>query len=131
MVSDSGAGGDMTTDEQSSNAAVDADGANIRVLKAVVIGLGVLILLGLIGLAAGLIWRAGQIGQPTATQPRPAPPIEAVVTLPPGARVIDQSAVGTRLVLRVELGSTQGQRLLFIDPASGTLTGQLDLAPAK
>lgn len=106
----------------------DVAAPNIRVLKAVVIGLGVLIVVGVVALVVGLFWRAakmGEGGKPAATVAAPAAP-GGLVSLPRGSEIIEMAAAGDRVVLRLRLadGAT---RLVFVDPRAASVAGQLDL----
>ncbi len=107
----------------------DAAAPNIRVLKAVVIGLGLLIVIGVVALIVGLFWRASKMGEgggkPAATVAAPSA-LSGPVSLPRGAEVAEMATAGDRVVLRLRLadGTT---RLLFVDPRAMAVVGQLDL----
>lgn len=51
------------------------------------------------------------------------------IDLPAGCTVLDSTAVGERLVLRLGDGP-RCDRLLVLDPATGALLGQVELIPA-
>lgn len=114
------------------NEGADAAAPNIRVLKAVVIGLGLLIVVGVVALIVGLFWRASKMGEPAGA--KVAPPtaltgpaaLAGPVALPRGAVLTDMAATGDRVVLRLRLadGTT---RLIFVDPRAAAVAGQLDL----
>ena len=96
-----------------SDGLTEAQAAKQRLLKAIVIGLGVLILLAFAGVAAGMVHRASQIGKPLSTGgaspgaasagfkssgwPAPAllsPPLQPDVKLPlPQGSVVIQSGL--------------------------------------
>ncbi len=114
---------------------------NIRLLKAIVIGLGVLLVAGLAVVVGTIVHRAGQLA--------PAPPAAAVTTeitsaapsafgskkldLPPGSRLIEIHPEGDRLILRLrQVGGNEqlmvlslitGERLGIIDLGAGAATG--------
>jgi hypothetical protein len=118
---------------------------NIRLLKAIVIGLGVLIFVGLAVVVATIISRAGRLGTPVAA----ATPVAAITTeimsgapaafgnkkldLPPGSRLVEIRPDGDRLILRlrqvggneqlVVLSLVTGERLGLIDLGAGVATG--------
>jgi len=108
------------------NEGADAEAPNIRVLKAVVIGLGMLIVIGVVALVVGLFWRASKMGEPAAGTVAPPTALSGPVTLPRGAEIAEMTAAGDRVVLRLRLADGSG-RLLFIDPRASAVTGQLDL----
>lgn len=106
----------------------EAPDPNIRILKAIVIGLGV----AMVAAGGVLVW-----GLTRKTPPRtPAPPAVAAVvpkpfgehtmTLPRGARLLDVSQGEARIVLRVRLASG-AERLILVDAASGDRLGSLDI----
>ncbi len=104
----------------------DAAAPNIRVLKAVVIGLGLLIVVGVVALIVGLFWRASRMGEPAGAKVAPPTALSGPVALPRGAEITDMTAAADRVVLRLRLadGTT---RLVFVDPRGAAVTGQLDL----
>lgn len=109
------------------NEGADAAPANIRVLKGVVIGLGLLIVIGVVALIVGLFWRASRMGEGAAPAPVAVPTaLSGPVSLPRGSEITDMTSAGDRVVLRLRLndGST---RLLFVDPRAARVAGQLDL----
>lgn len=87
-------------------------------LKALVIFLGVLIVLGLGVLVYGIATKAGKLGD--------APPTfdEATVTLPAGASVVEMRPDGDRLYLR--LSAPGGERILVLD-RDGNRLGEIKL----
>jgi hypothetical protein len=90
---------------------------NVKVLKAIVVFLGVLIVFGVVGLFVGLIYKIeGDKGfQPTALE------------LPAGARIQEMTGVADRLVVRAILADG-AERLLVIDPKRGRVVGVMDAA---
>jgi hypothetical protein len=91
-------------------------------IKAVVIGMGVLILAGFVVVAATLISRM-QDGDD------PRQPFQNLVTLPPDARVVETLLGDGRIVLRVEAGDGS-QSLLILNVADGQERGRINLAIA-
>jgi hypothetical protein len=88
---------------------------NVKVLKAIVAFLGVLIVFGVVGLFVGLIYKidADKGFPPTALE------------LPPGAKLLEMTGVGDRLILRAALPDG-GERLLVVDPKRGRTVGVMD-----
>lgn len=108
------------------NEGADAAAPNIRVLKAVVIGLGLLIVVGVVALIVGLFWRASKMGEPAGAKVAPPTALNGPVALPRGAAVTDMAATGDRVVLRLRLADGT-IRLIFVDPRAAAVAGQLDL----
>ena len=91
----------------------------MRALKALVIIMGILIVVGVVVLVVTLLDRSGMAarrGAPYAT--------EAAV----GWGVIDMTASGDRLVVRHRAGS--GERLTILDLATGRTVGTIELKAA-
>ena len=93
-----------------------------RLLKAIVIGLGVLILLGVALIVYEVIGRSGKIGARVS----PDSYATATVTLPSGARVVGMTGEGDYLSLLVEDAAGR-QRVMTIDRRSGAVVGTLTL----
>lgn len=99
----------------------------MRGLKALVVGMGVLIVAGL---AVVVVTVAGRIADP----PEPAvgaveAPVAARVAIPPGARIVETATGDGRILLRLLLADG-GTRILAIDLATGRLSGRVDLFEA-
>ena len=94
-------------------------------LKAVVIGLGVLILLGIALIVYKMIGRVGDVVVASSDAYR-----DARVALPAGSRVVAMTAEGDRLSLLVEDGDGR-QRVMTIDARSGAVLGILTLEPMR
>ena len=94
-------------------------------LKAVVIGLGVLILLGVSLIVYKMIGRAGDVVVASSDAYR-----DASVALPAGSRVVAMTAEGDHLSLLVEDGDGR-QRVMTIDARSGAVLGILTLEPMR
>ena len=78
----------------------------MRALKAMVIGMGVLIIIGVIVLVVLVAQRSGdQIGSVVADGKRP---VAASVELPAGAEVMETRVGGERIVLRLRRTGTDG-----------------------
>ena len=92
-------------------------------LKAVVIGLGVLILIGV-----GLIAYKLIDGQGSRAVQSPGDYATDTVTLPAGSRVVTMTGEGDRLSLLVEDGAGR-QQVITIDRSSGAVLGTLTLEP--
>tara|TARA_E500000331_G_scaffold280300_1_gene273516 strand:- start:90 stop:389 length:300 start_codon:yes stop_codon:yes gene_type:complete len=96
----------------------------MRGLKAMVIGMGLLIILGVIFLIYAIVQKSGdESGVGFASE---RPPTVSSVVLPAGAKV-EETIVGVdRIVIRLRLPKGSG-RLLILNAANGRLVGQTDL----
>ena len=92
-----------------------------RLLKAIVIGLGLLIVLGVAFIVYEVIGRAGGGAAVSAGDYG-----SATVKLPDGARVIGMTGEDDVLSLLVE-DANGGQRVITIDRRSGALLGVIEL----
>jgi hypothetical protein len=99
-------------------------GDGMRALKAAVVVMGVLILLGTAGLVVLVARRAG--GPMTATAPSLPSRVEAVLDEPAGTRIAVIVAVRDRLGVQLQGGGTD--RVVLIDPSTGAVAGQISLA---
>jgi hypothetical protein len=100
----------------------------MRALKALVIFMGVLLVGGLVALIIAIAVRFSE-PQPTTTTPRPGFGT-ATVSLPTGARILSVQTVGNRLIVQVALPDSS-QRLVVVDPGSGTVVGTIELRPGS
>ena len=99
----------------------------MRALKALVIGMGVLLIAGVVALVVVMAGRiAGKAPAPTAAVPRGFG--HAAAEIPAGAAVVSTVAVGDRLVVHLALEDGT-PRLLVLDPGTGTVLGTIDLRP--
>lgn len=90
----------------------------ITQLKALTIGMGVLIVLGVAGLAAVVAQRAAGAG---ALRPAVA------VAVPEGARIVETALDGNRLALRLE--TPDGPLVTVVDLKTGEAVSTVELAP--
>lgn len=97
----------------------------MRGLKALVVVMGVLIIVGVSVVAITIARRSGIDAEPETVATRPFDDVS--VALPKGARLIDWTADGGRLVLRVR-AADGGERLMIFDLASGRRLGTVHLA---
>lgn len=97
----------------------------MKAIKAVVAVMTLLLVAGLGLLGWGLSNQTGKAKRPAPSSGEGFGTV--AVPLPAGARVEQVLAVGDRLVLR--LTGTGPERLLVLDPASGTVAGGFELAP--
>jgi hypothetical protein len=86
-------------------------------LKVLVAAMGVLIVLGVAAIVYGIATRL-DLGRPVALDGR--------IELPAGGRILDMTASGDRLVLRVALPDAS-ERLIVVDLARGRQLGALEL----
>ncbi|MBP5856510.1 hypothetical protein KAJ83_05785 [Marivibrio halodurans] len=94
----------------------------MQALKALVIGMGVLLILGVVGLVYAIVTDAGKKVAPLAGAGTPMR-----VELPAGSAVKGIHPDGDRLYLHLETGS--GTRILILDSATGRDLGSIDLVP--
>lgn len=92
----------------------------MRGLKALVIGMGVLIAAGLVVVVVTLANRAGQLAE-TVEQ---AGFGSAGLGLPAGSEIVAIAPAGDRLAVHVRVPG-EGDRILLVDPASGATNGTL------
>lgn len=97
----------------------------MRGLKALVIGMGVLILIGM-GIVVVTVAKRTS-GEPAA-QSAPAPGFVAARPIPNGARVVEMTAVGDLLAVRLELAGGR-TRLMLLDPSERRPPSFIDLVP--
>jgi hypothetical protein len=105
-----------------------------RVLKIIVIVLGILILISLGVIVAGIAMNAAKLGKAKPLDAAaPAPAVsrmagEMDIPIPPGARVIEVTGDGKEL--RVLLETPEGQALLLLDRKTGAVLGTLRFVPS-
>ena len=92
----------------------------MRSLKALVIGMGILIVVGVVFLIYAIIQKSSEndaLGRSA---------LQSEVTLPAGAEVVETRIGDGKIVLRLRLADGSG-RLVVIDPATGKMSGRIDL----
>ncbi len=92
----------------------------MRFLKALVIGMGVVIVVATTVLIVLIAHRL--------TGPRAVPPVAAgaaVLEEPTGTRIVTIAAVGDRLAVQLQGGGPD--RVLLVDPQTGSVVGRLAL----
>jgi hypothetical protein len=106
----------------------------MKALKALVIGMGVLIVIGIALVGYGLTRSKPQPGATVAGSHVQAPVSEAKsgyftseLPVPKGAHLEQLTASGDRLVLR--FSSPDGERLVLLDSHTGQLAGTIALVP--
>jgi len=87
-------------------------------LKAVVIGLGVLIVIGLGALVFGVVSKFGKHGAPA-----PAAVSQGAFVLPEGAAIVEMQSQPDRLILRVR--SAVGEEVDIVDLSDGHLIARI------
>ncbi len=93
----------------------------MRLLKAITIGMGLLIVVATTVLVVVIAQRLG----------RPEPvPIETALVLnePSGTRIVGVAAAGDRLAALLQGGGTD--RIVLIDPRTGSVAGRVELGDA-
>jgi hypothetical protein len=110
---------------------LDNSAQNLRGLKALVIGLGVLIVLGtalVIGVVIKRMYDAGTApAKASGTAVPGMPPATLRIPAAAGAAIGGIAAVGGRLAVWVKDG--QGGKVVLIDPQTDQLAGTVTLAP--
>ena len=96
----------------------------MRGLKALVIGMGVLIIVGVAFLLYAIIQKSGD--EAALGGRAPGAPVRSDVTLPAGAEVVETRLDSNTIVLRLRLADGSG-RLVVIDRGTGKATGRIDL----
>ncbi len=98
----------------------------MRTLKALVIGMGILIVVGTAVIAVMIARRGGDVGPASGG----ASMTPARIALPAGARVIETALDGDRIALRIAL-TGGGERVMIIDARTGRRIGAVDLMPGR
>jgi hypothetical protein len=93
----------------------------MRALKAATIIMGVLIVVGTGALVAIIVRRSA--APPVTVAPNTTVTLQA----PPGTHIAGVAAVQDRLAVQLQGGGED--RVIFVDPHSGKVTGQVTLAP--
>jgi hypothetical protein len=86
----------------------------VRLLQGVVIGLGVLFVIALVGVVAGVVMKRGGHAAAAAG---------GAYALPPGAAILDMRSEPGRLVLRLK--TKQGEEIDIVDTADGHLVARI------
>ena len=90
----------------------------MRALKALVIGMGVLIVAGIVVLVYAIVDKAAETGTMTF-----AP---AEIVIPKGAEIAETALGDGRIAVRLTMADGSG-RLILIDAATGRVTGTMEL----
>lgn len=104
-----------------------------RVLKIIVICLGILIVICLGVIVAGMAMQAAKLGKPKPLDAAAPPPGasrvagDVDVPIPPGARVVE--ITGDSKELRVLLDLPEGRALMLVDRRTGAVLGTLHFVP--
>ena len=118
----------------------------MQVLKTLVIVLGVMIVAGIAVIGVTIYHRATNLVNspvPPAAKPAAKPATEPAVRtgpgpgfgkvaldLPPGSRIVETTAEGDRLILRLRLADG-GWQILILDMATGKRLGTFELTDGK
>ena len=109
-----------------------------RGLKALLIGMGVLIIIGtavVVGVIIHRTYVASTRSRPVSpiAGPVPAPPsvpaFHIMIPVPPGSSIKTLVAIDHRLA--VQLATPNGDRIILINPRTGAITGRLTLGQGK
>jgi hypothetical protein len=122
------------------------DPPHLKVLRAIVIGMGVLLVLGFLGLIAALVLRPGSGGEEAAPAAGPAveqdapsgaaasrddrartriaPLVEGGIVLPAGAEIVHMAISADRLALHLRQPGG-GESILLVDAHTGAVVGRL------
>lgn len=101
----------------------------MRALKALVIGMGVLIVIAVVVLIVGVMNRSDKSTAAENAGPGAVPPTSfspQSILLPPGAEISETRIGDGRVVLRLALPGGNG-RLIVLDADTGQITGTVDL----
>ncbi|HKK30695.1 MAG TPA: DUF6476 family protein [Alphaproteobacteria bacterium] len=90
----------------------------MRAIKALVIGMGVLILVGFIFIVVVLLNRMEKMDEPE-------PAFRSTVSLPAGTRIVEMQVAGETIILRLK-GPEDSDSLVVLDAQTGIETGQID-----
>jgi hypothetical protein len=105
-------------------------GDGMRALKIATIAMGVLIVVGTAALVIVVVHRMTAPTQTAAVAPAGGPAwrsaVAAVLDEPAGTRIAGITAVRDRLAVQLEGGGAD--RVVLIDPATGTVAGRISLA---
>jgi hypothetical protein len=100
----------------------------MKALKALVIGMGLLIVLGLGLVGFGLYRNSHQMPAPIPIARTAAPGYFATeLPVPAGERLEQMVTAGDRIILRFT--GSGDERILVIDPHNGQITGSISLVP--
>ena len=105
---------------------------NLKLLKAITIGMGFLIVGGLVALGYGAMTQAGKLKteKPASALPEPLKPFGAIeLKEPAGSEILEVASGDKRLFLRVG-GGGRPERLLVLDAETGSLLGTVFVTEA-
>jgi hypothetical protein len=102
---------------------------NIRLLKAVVIGLGLVILAAMAAIVFAVVNLVGE-GAPGQGRGDAAGAFHATLAIPAGSQVVRIVAAGENIALHLDLGEG-GERIMLIDPRSGEKLGEIDVVTER
>lgn len=99
----------------------------MRALKIATIGMGVLIVLGTMTLVGIIVHRISSRDTPEAAVTAALPAtVSAVLDEPEGTHIAGIAAVGDRLAVQLQGGGVD--RIVLVDPRSGSVVGRISLA---
>ncbi len=107
----------------------------VQALKALVIGMGILIAIGMAVLGYGIYQKAKELDlspKKTVLKSNQSGFKEKTLPIPPGCRIIEMKPDGSRLYLRLGSESSLNRKcmmILVVDTDSGKILGSLKTAP--
>lgn len=96
----------------------------IRMLKAAVTIMGVMLVVGTVILVIGIVWKASQLPKGSATGARTFPALD--IAVPPGASVGSLAMDGDRMAVTLD---TAPNEIVIIDIGRGQEIGRIRLMP--
>lgn len=97
----------------------------MHALKALVIGMGVLIVAGVIVIVVTIANRAGELGETEARSFG-----TAGLGLPAGTEIVSVVGAGDRLAVHARVPG-EGDRIVIVDPRSGAVVGTVAAGPPR
>ena len=97
---------------------------NVRLLKAAVYTMGVMLVVGTIVLVAAIIWKASRLPAAPAAGTGSFEPLD--IPVPPGAAVRSVEIDGDRMAVTIAAARDE---IIIVDLTRGTVTGRITLTP--
>lgn len=97
---------------------------NVRMLKAAVTIMGVMLVVGTIILVAAIVWKASRLSEGSATGAGGFPALD--IAVPPGASVRSVAIDGDRMAVTLESAPNE---IVIVDIGRGEVVGRIRLKP--